>query len=415
MSTKTASADAAALPNVRTLLAFREVALLGSTTAAAKAIHSSQPAVTQALARLERRFGVSLFIRTSAGMTLNEAGHRCMARVDRALGELMGGIAELTRGRPKDSSGLSAKLRRLSGTQLAALSAVVDTGGFSAAARSTGLSRPSLHRSCRALERMLGVAFFEQTSFGVEPTRDAERLVRHIRLAGSEIAQALTEIEALSGKFRGRTVIGAMPLARSSLLPEAILEFSACHPDHTISILDGPYDNMLMALRHGDADLLVGALRDPPPVDDVVQEHLFDDVLAILMRPDHPLLSQPNATVDELVRFPWIAPRPGSPLRSHYEALFLSSGLEPPRGAVECNSLSAARALLRASDRLMLLSAHQISADLAEGTLKILPHPRGRVTRRIALTIRKGWRPTDIQAELIRIMRLAAARVARSP
>jgi len=209
MSTKTASADAAALPNVRILLAFREVALLGSTTAAAKAIHSSQPAVTQALARLERRFGVPLFIRTSAGMTLNEAGHRCMARVGRALGELMGGIAELTRGRPKDSSELSAKLRRLSGTQLAALSAVVDTGGFSAAARSTGLSRPSLHRSCRALERMLGVAFFEQTSFGIEPTRDAERLVRRIRLAGSEIAQAQTEIEALSGKFRGRTVIGA--------------------------------------------------------------------------------------------------------------------------------------------------------------------------------------------------------------
>jgi DNA-binding transcriptional LysR family regulator len=155
-------------------------------------------------------------------------------------------------------------------------------------------------------------------------------------------------------------------------------------------------------------------LRDPPPADDVVQEHLFDDVLAILMRPDHPLLLQPDAAQDEILRFPWIAPQPGSPLRSHYEALFQSAGLEPPRGAVECNSLSAARALLRASERLMLLSAHQISTDLAEGTLKILPHPRGRVIRRIGLTVRKGWRPTDIQVELIRLMRLAAARAARS-
>ncbi|HXA36943.1 MAG TPA: LysR family transcriptional regulator [Steroidobacteraceae bacterium] len=401
-------------PNLQHLLAFREVGVLGSVSAAARAIHRSQPAVTQAIAALERRFLVKLFTRTSAGMTLTSAGRLCHLRVERALTELAQGIGQALRGRESAADSMAA-LGTMSGTQLASLAAVVAAGGFGPAARITGLSRPSLHRSSRALEHKLGVALFEQTSFGVAPTRDAERLARRVTLAGNELAQAQAEIESLTGHPTGRTVIGAMPLARTALLPDVILEFSAQFPRHTLSILDGPYENMLHALREGTADLLVGALREPDTLDDVVQEHLFDDPLAIVMRPGHPLQARPATTPSHLSRFPWIAPRPGSPLRMQFDNLFRSEGMDLPLGVVECNSFSAARAMLQASDRLMLLSAHQISRDLAAGALALLPHPGGNVIRRIGLTLRRGWQPTPTQLEFLRLLRAAAARIALTP
>src|SRR5256885_17023221 len=78
---------------------------------------------------------------------------------------------------------------------------------------------------------------------------------------------------------------------------------------------------MLAALRRGTADVLVGALRDPIPFEDIVQEHLFDDPLAIVVGAQHPLVGRGGPTLAALARFPWIAPRRDSPLRRHFDAL----------------------------------------------------------------------------------------------
>jgi DNA-binding transcriptional LysR family regulator len=225
------------------------------------------------------------------------------------------------------------------------------------------------------------------------------------------LAQARAELQdAAHAVNRGRTVIGAMPLARSWLVPSAVLRFLETTPGHTVEILDGPYDTLLEALRRGEADVLVGALRHPAPVD-VLQEHLFDDPLAIVMRAGHPLATVANrkrpATAAQLARYAWVAPRTGSPLRAQYTALFQAAGLPVPIGAVECNSWVAARSLLLASDRLMLLSARQVHQELEAGLLAVLPHPAGEVTRDIGLTLRRGWRPTASQDSLLEELRLS--------
>jgi DNA-binding transcriptional LysR family regulator len=50
------------------------VARCGSISAAAGDVHLSQPAITQAIAKLERSLEVTLFARSSTGMAATEAG-----------------------------------------------------------------------------------------------------------------------------------------------------------------------------------------------------------------------------------------------------------------------------------------------------------------------------------------------------
>jgi len=251
------------------------------------------------------------------------------------------------------------------------------------------------------------VPLFEKTSFGVTPTRDAERLARRVTLAFRELSQAHAEVRALDGNESGRTVIAALPLARSHLVPAALLEFSQAHPEHGVDIIDGTYVNLLASLRSGESDVLIGALRDPAPASDVMQEHLFDDPLAIIARAKHPLARR-RPTAAALRKYQWIAPRRGSPLRAHFDALLATPGLELPMPSLECNSLGAARAFLLESDRLMLLSAHQIHYEMLAGTLVALPHPSGRVVRPIGLTLRRNWQPTAVQARLLDVLRRVA-------
>ena len=398
--------------NLRRLHAFRHVARLGSISAAARAVHISQPAVTLAIAGLERYFDSPLLVRRSTGVALTKAGEICLDRIERSLSQLREALADTTRGESAERIANAERLVR--STQLEALDAVVQHGNFSVAARARQLSQPSIHRSARELERLLGVPLFEKTSFGVTPTRAAEELARRARLAFAEIEQARADVHALSGGESGRTVIGAMPLARSYLLAAALLEFTHEHPRHGVAIIEGTYDHLLAGLRSGESEVLIGALRDPPPASDIIQEHLFDDPLSIIVRARHPLARRRRLTAASLRKYQWIAPRAGSPLRMHFNALLASTGIETPSPPLECNSLAAARAFLLESDRMMLLSAHQIHYEMQAGSLIALPHPAGQVLRPIGLTLRRSWNPTITQRRLLDILRRSARAAAAS-
>ena len=80
-----------------------------------------------------------------------------------------------------------------------------------------------------------------------------------------------------------------------------------------VRTVDGPYAELLRGLRHGDLDVLIGALRDPLPSDDVIQEPLLDDTLAIVVGPHHPLAHKSNLSVADTMAYPWIAPPKATP------------------------------------------------------------------------------------------------------
>jgi len=393
----------AATPNLRHLVLFDEVVRRGSVSAAARAAHLSQPAVTQAVAQVEAALGARLMQRSYAGLALTGAGRAAAQRIERALQMLREALAAV---RPRASGGHESEvLRGITSTQLQALMAVAEAGAFARAARRVGRARAAVHRAARQLEKSLGTELFELTSHGVRPTREAEKLALRTRLALAEIAQAQAEVAAAHGTGSGATVIGAMPLARSVLVARAVLEFANLRPEHGLTILDGPYESMLGALRRGSADVLVGALRDPIPYEDIVQEHLFEDPLAIVVGAQHPLAGGGAPTLAALAPFPWIAPRRGSPLRRHFDALLARLGGGPAVAPIECNSLIAARSMLLASERVMLLSEHQIQHELITRQLVALPHPLGAVTRAIGLTVRRDWQPTAVQAQLVEGLR----------
>lgn len=392
----------------------RAVRQLGTVTAAARAAFMTQPAATQALAGLERQLGAALFERSPAGLKPSPTGEVVVPRLERALHLIEQGVREALGAGAGAARG--EVLRRVTVSQLQTLIGVAEHSRFSAAARAARRSRPTVHRAARELEDRLGMSLFETTSHGQQPTREAVRLAQWAQRAFAELAQASAEVLALriGDAGAGATRIGAMPLARSILIPEAVLTFSARFPTHRLTVLDGPYEGLLHELRIGSAAFLVGALRGRASGADVVEEPLFDDPLSLIVRPGHPLVRRRRIQASDLLDYPWIAPREGSPLRKRFLELFEASGLPVPESVIECNSQVVSRGLLASSDRIMLLSELQMQQEVRTGQLVAIPHPHGRVVRAIGLTTSRDWHPTAAQAALVFAVRQSARRCAMS-
>lgn len=400
--------------NLRHLRAFCEVAACGSISAASKRVHLSQPAITQALAKLERALATPLFVRSSSGMVPTETGKLIERRSRRALDFIRAGAQSAQANHNgRKGGGFMRFDKLLTGGQLRALLAVAKAGNFSLAARSVGVSQPSLHRLARDLERLSGVELFVRTARGIDLTPSAEALARHARLAFAELQQGFEELDAARGIDSARLHVASLPLARTSILPLAINALARLRPDVGVRAADGSYDDLLRDLRHGEVDILIGALRAPLPIDDVVQIPLFDDRLAIVGRKGHPLAGRRRVSVRDLARFPWVVPRPGPPTRAQFEALFAKAGIAVPKGLVEASSLMLIRGLLTDSDRLTLVSEHQVQPEIRQGLLESLAFDLAHTARPIGVTVRRDWQPTATQRLFLELLRGTSAAAAR--
>lgn len=384
--------------NLRHLLAVRAIARLGGVSHACAAVHLSQPALTQALVKLERAIGQRLFDRRPNGMTPTPAGLELVDRVDRAARELIAGFAAL----PVQSGRADpeALLRQTSLTHLRAVIAAVDSGNFVLATRATGLSSPAIHRAVRDFERLTGASLFERHGRTVRPTRAARAMVAAAHRAIAEIEAALADLGALS-PGGGRVAIGAMPLARAVLAPQAVAAFLHEFPAATVTIVDGAYAELMARLLGGDVDLLIGALRTPNPSPEVVQQPLYDDQLAVIARAGHPLAGR-RLQPGDLVAYPWIMAPRGTPMRSVWEQVFRGADLAQPAVSVECSSVLAIHGLLMEGEWLTLLSPAQVSREVAAGRLVVLDIAVTGGARTIGTTVRAGWRPSVLQARFLK-------------
>jgi len=394
------------IPNIRHLRVFLGVVECKSISKASDKAFLSQPAVTQAIAKLETNLQTTLFERRSDGMYATESGNVFAYRVGRALDILLNGVRGAVRiGAGKGRVRPSQLLQSMTTTQLRVLIAVTGAHNFSIASRNLGVSQSSLHRAARELESLLEIVLFEKTSIGISASKAARFLARETRLSFAEIAQGWDEVNSLHNREIGRIVIGSLPLARTSLLPAAMIEFSGNHPEFKFSIVDGPYYDLLYHLRHGEIDMLIGALRFPMPSDDVVQEELFSSAIAIVARHDHPLCRSEHISLEMLAASSWVVPRSGAPTRTIFESTFSDAEMVVPEKLIEASSMILIRSLLQSSDRLAFISEHQVQHELDTGVLATVAYDLSHAFRPIGITMRKSWEPTNKQLSFINILR----------
>ena len=76
------------LPAMNALLTFESAARLGSLSQAARELHTSQPAISRDIAKLEKQLSTRLFKRSRNGVSLTDTGRRYREAVTASIGIL---------------------------------------------------------------------------------------------------------------------------------------------------------------------------------------------------------------------------------------------------------------------------------------------------------------------------------------
>lgn len=379
------------LVSLRHLHAFNAVAASGGIRRSSETLFRASSAVARSVSSLEASLGAQLFERKGRGMLLTSAGDVVRLRADRIEAELQAVRDDAVRLRDRSGPAVGGIEALLNERRLQAATLLAEMHHMPSVAHAMGVSQSAVSQAVARLEDMLGQTLFQRTAHGMVPTDAGRRWTGSFERVLAELRHIPEDIAALAGVVLGVVTVGALPLARSRLLPEAIAAVLRRHPQLHIRSLESPYEELTASLLSGRVDFIVGAQRAGSAGADAFESRaLFEDQAVLVARSGHPLAGKRKLALAALADYPWVLSRSGTPLRESLVQFFESQGAQAPSPAVETGDLALLRGLLVASDMLTVLSAHQLHHEVRTGQLQVLPFAMPGLVRSIGVTTRKN-------------------------
>ncbi|MFD1933349.1 MULTISPECIES: LysR substrate-binding domain-containing protein [Nonomuraea] len=285
--------------------------------------------------------------------------------------------------------------------QLEVLAKVVESKGFSGAAKSLFMSQPAVSNHIRNLERSLGVQLVHRTSLGARPTPAGEVVVEHARRVFEvldSLDRAIADYRGLEG---GNLVVAGTTTLGTYLLPRLLADFSLRAPKVSCQIRVGNEEAVESWLLRGEVAL--GLCADTPRDEQLLTQGMFEESMVLVAEPDSPLVGR-ALTPSDLADQRFLMRESGSASRRLQEYALRTWGLE----TAEQWDMWGPDTLKQAVSQglgISLLSEHAIRQETKSGilaALTIIPAPPTRTVSLVRRIDRVLTPPEEAFVELVR-------------
>ena len=208
--------------------------------------------------------------------------------------------------------------------QLQAFLAVVEHGGFTAAARATHTVQSNISTHVARLERELEATLIDRSTG--RPTEEGEAVLTRVRRIQTELASLQADVSSLRGSPRGTVRLGIIGTTARWLTPILVETLAVESPDIQLVVTDGTTRSLELRLLDGELD--VGLVSLPVEDPEIRTTALFDEDHVVVGPNDHPL-AKLEGPVDlaEVAKHKLMLAAPGTPFRQEVDETFRSKGL----------------------------------------------------------------------------------------
>lgn len=252
--------------------------------------------------------------------------------------------------------------------------AVAQQGSLSAAARSLGLSQPTVSSQIATLERQSQIELFHRQGYRMTLSQAGHKLMT--------LAQKLLALEAETEFFlrdsgqlnQGELKIGAVGPFH---VIEMVAAYSARHPGMKLSIRMGNSQQVLQDLENYTTDVAVLAgLHERPEL--LVREYARHAII-LFAHVDHPLSRREQVNIEELNGLPLLLREQGSTTRTAIERALQAAGVKP-RTQLEIGSREAIREAVARGLGIGAVSEAEFIADPRFRAVRIAGDPASTTT-----------------------------------
>ena len=274
--------------------------------------------------------------------------------------------------------------------------AVAQQGSLSAAARSLGVSQPTISSQIATLERQSQIELFHRQGYRMSLTGAGHKLLT--------LAQKLLSLESEaefflrdSGKLnQGELKIGAVGPFH---VIEMVAAYRARHPGMQLSIRMGNSQQVLHDLEHYSTDVAVLAgLYDRP---ELVMREYARHAIILFAHVEHPFARREQVDISELQGQPLLLRERGSTTRVALETALNAAGVKPQLN-LEIGSREAIREAVARGLGIGAVSEAEFIPDARFKPVRIAGDPASTTTylycmkeRSDSLLVRSFWDAID--------------------
>ena len=255
--------------------------------------------------------------------------------------------------------------------QLSTFRTVADALNVTRAAERLNYAQSSVTEQINGLEQDLGVRLFERSNRGLRLTPAGHRLVDYaerILSLAEEARAAVTEV----GSPGGELLIGAPETLCVYRLPSLLTRFCEDYPTVHVVLRPGNRAECRNGVREGTLDLCF-TFGTPPDHPDLESMPLLPEPVVVVAPKGHPLTLRELVVNSDLAGVDFLVTEPGCSYRLMFEEALGSAPGHRPRVAAELTSIGALRTCVAAGMGCALLPQIAVAADLARGTVGLVP------------------------------------------
>ena len=278
---------------------------------------------------------------------------------------------------------------------------LVETESFSRAAKLNGITQSAVSQQLRAMEKFFSILIVDRSQKQFRLTREGQKLYESAREILYLYDKLNSELQEMKKVISGTIHISTVYSIGLHELPPYVKAFLSKYPDVNIRVEYRRANNVYEDILTNSIEL--GLVAYPQKHKQLEFLPFHDDVLILVVSPEHQLADKKEVTLEEIAAQKFIGFEPDIPTRKATDKIFREANIEM-EPVMEFDNVETVKRAVEINAGIAILPQTTVTREEAQGLLKVINFKDKVYKRPLALMHRKGRVLTPAMKKLINLL-----------
>lgn len=278
---------------------------------------------------------------------------------------------------------------------------LVESESFSRAAKLNGITQSAVSQQLRAMEKHFNILIVDRSQKQFRLTREGQKLYESAKEILYMYDKLNSELQEMKKVISGTIHISTVYSIGLHELPPYVKAFLAKYPEVNIRVEYRRANMVYEDILSNSIDLGLVAYPQNHKQLEILPFH--DDILVLVVSPEHPLASAKSVDIEEIAGQKFIGFEPDIPTRKATDLIFKEANIES-EPVMEFDNVETVKRAVEINAGIAILPQTTVVREEAQGLLKVIKFKSKVYKRPLALIHRKGRVLTPAMKKLIELL-----------